>query len=786
LTEVFAVRNDRLAALLLAAALLLPVPGGRAWAQVSDERRLHFDLPAGGLEDALNSLARQAGITLSFDPALVRDRHAPALKGDRTASEGLAELLAPHRLEVLRGSQGAYSVQRAAAPDVSHGHLAEITVTADAEHVEGPIAGYVARSSSFATGTDTPLIETPRSISVVTRDQMDDQAARTAAQSLRYSAGVLTEVTGHDLRFDSTTVRGFAPDQFLDGSPLLNSSIYSGWLPELQGMERVELVKGPLAALQGQASTGGAINMISKRPSAQAIREIGLSVGNHGRRQGTFDLGGALNEDASLMFRLNGLGRVSGGQTDDARDDRAFIAPSLAWKPTSRTMVTLLADATRDRATPKSAWPEGALISPNPHGGIPVSRYVGEAASDHFDRDSSSLAYLLEHRFDDRWTLRQNARYSRIDLDYLQVYGKAFREDMRTLDRRAVRIEDRSRTFMLDNQFTVDVRSGPVDHQLLLGLDFQRHASRMRGSVSGDVPAIDAFGPAIGTGAVLPDLGVVSGGPTQQVGFYAQDQMRWNGWTLGLGLRRQVPWRSAPAYDASLLYLSPSGLAPFASYSSAAPPGSTDNELGKQFELGLKYKPTGSNALFTLSAFELRKQDTTALNPGEFEVFNFLNLTGDPYWHEVDYLTNRGDVRTRGFELEARADLTRQFKLLGSYSFLDARITRSYDSRALDKQLLRTARHTASLWFDYRFDAPWLQDWSVGGGIRYVGKVPADIDNSLFNPAYTLADAAVRYERGPYAFALNANNLFDKTYVTGSGRYFGQKRTLQAKLSYRW
>lgn len=784
--------------MVLGAVLVLSVANGPARAQTPETTRQGFDVPAGGLEDALNAFARQAGITLSFDPALVRGREVPALEGSRTVAEGLAELLAGHSLEALRSGSGAYSVQRATASSGSHDQLPAVTVTAQAERGDGPVLGYVAQRSAIATGIDTPLIATPRAVTVVTRDQMDDQAVQTAEQSLRYSAGVLTEVAGHDLRFASLTVRGFAPDEFLDGSRLFASNVYSGWLIDPQGLERIELLKGPAAALYDQASPGGVVNMVSKRPTAEAVRELGLAVGSYGRTEGSFDLGGALNPDGSLMYRLNGLLRASASQTDFAHDDRTFIAPSLTWKPSSRTTLTVLADATRDRMTPKSAWPEGALLVPNPNGPIPVRRAIGEPGLDRFDRRTASLGFLLEHRIDERWTLRQNARYSYFGLDYLQVYGSAFASDMRTLDRLATTLRDKTTTLMLDNQLARELRTGPVAHTLLMGADYRRYASDRTITDGAPAPPIDAFAPVYGAPLALPPFGFGRGSDRlDQLGLYAQDQMRWGRWSLGLGGRAQALGRTGrtrthalPSHNAGLLYESPSGLSPYLSYSTSFRPVAGSDfltgepykpELGRQFELGLKYRPPGMNALFTLSAFDLRKRNAWTQDPNQF---SFTFDSGERVSFGIPSQT--GEVRTRGVELEARAALTRQLKLVGAYTLLDAMVTRSEDPQELGRRPPRTARISAAVWLDYRFGGSALQGWSVGGGLRHVGAVPANIDNSRYNPPYTLVDAAVRYERGPYTWALNASNLFDKAYVAGSGQFFGQARTLQAKLTYRW
>ena len=773
------------AVLLLGAALGGAAVAEPGRAQAADEPRHVFQLPAGRLEDALNGFARQAGITLSFDPALVGDRSTAAWAGEHSVPEGLARLLSPHGLEAARGEGGAWVIRRAAkgaARAPAAGDLATVTVTADAEpeRADGPVQGHVAQRSASATGTDTALVETPRALTVVSREQMDDQGAQSVEQALRYAAGVLTEVNGLDLRFPSLAVRGHAPTEFLDGLRLGASIGQKGWLIEPQGLERVELLRGPGILFHDRnAPGGGSLHMISKRPRANAVRELGLTLGSHGRRQAHVDLGGAWDGSRDLLFRVNGLLRDSGTQTDFSRDDRVFAAPALSWTPTPGTRMTLIATAARDRATPKSTWPAYALITPNPHGRIPVSRFAGEPGIDRYDRETGSLTWLLQHRLDDRWTFRQSARHAAMKLDAVQVYGTAFRSDRRTLDREQAHWREHLRETTLDNQLEGRLQAGRFSHTLLFGADVEVHRDDVGTSSAAPAPPLDAFAPAYGARVGAPATAPLwwLGYKARQSGVYIQDQIRADAWMLGLALRGDGSRRS---YNVGLLYRAPAGLTPYASYSTAYDSGANragfgplpvevfKPGLGRQAEVGLKYLPA-AELMFTLSAFDLHRAHVYSSDA------------------TVGHTALQPDaVRLRGLELEARAALTRRLKLVASYASLGASITDSSDPRKLGKQPLNTARTTAALWLDYRFGAAPFQGWSVGAGMRHVGRVPASVDNSRFNPAHTAVDAAIRYERGAYGLALNATNLFDQVPVGGFGQYYGQGRSLQARLSYRW
>ena len=204
------------------------------------------------------------------------------------------------------------------------------------EEATGPVDGYVATRSATATKTDTSIAETPRSITVVTRQQMRDQAARTVEEALSYTA-TQPELTG-DQRRQLISVRGFEAESYVDGLKIPRRfGTYAQWENDPQGLERIEVLKGPAAVLYGQGSPGGIVNQVSKRPDNDAKQEISASLGNNDMYQATFDVGGALTDNDSLLFRINGLARESGAETNFSDDDRLYLSPALTWQLNEQT-----------------------------------------------------------------------------------------------------------------------------------------------------------------------------------------------------------------------------------------------------------------------------------------------------------------------------------------------------------------------------------------------------------------------------------------------------------------
>lgn len=774
------------AALLIAPVVVCGVaPGVHAQAVPATHA---FDIPAGALSTALTRVATQAGVQLTADAALTAGKKAVALSGSMTVDQALARLLAGSGIEAVAQPGGGYVLRKSTGDEVT---LTPVKVRApgDQESAFGPVKGYVAKRSATGTKTDTPLLETPQSISVVTREAMDMQAVQTSEQALRYTAGVLTEVTGYDLRYQSLTVRGFYTANYRDGLRTFTAGSYADWVVEPQGLERVELIKGPASVMYGQATPGGIVNQLSKRPVADAFAEVGFSAGSYDRYETTLDAGSPLTADGTVLFRINAMARDSGVQTDHSDDDRLFLAPALTWTPSADTTVTLLADVTRDRMTPKSWWPDYALVDHNPNGHIPVSRFTGEPGVDRYDRDAESIAYLLEHDVDDSWMLRQNLRYSHFKLDYIHVYGDVFESDLRTLDRGVLVSRPEGHALTADNQLITRFATGSVRHQLLVGVDYQRF-SGSEDLGFGAAPPLDAFNPIYGALVELPET-TRNYSRLDQTGLYAQDQLRLDAWILNVGLRHdQAKTRNwdvdgwdidqddaKTTYNVGVLYLTEAGFAPYASYSTSFSPSvdvTFDNrpfepETARQYEAGVKYQPAAGNGLLTLSLFDLRKQNVA---------------TDDP--DHQGYSIQTGEVRSRGVELEGTFALSSRLNGVASYTWLDAEVTRSNDPAERGNQPRQTARNTAALWLDYQLDAELLRGWRVAGGVRYVDKVAADNSGSRFNPSYTLVDAALRYEQGPVALTLNAVNLFDKVYVANRAQFYGQGRTLQARLVYRW
>ncbi len=776
---------------------------GQQMAQAAQARA--FDIPAQPLGSALTAFGQQSGLQVTFDAAIASGLRSAPVAGSLAPEEALRRLLSG--TGVTYSFIDARTVTFARAPSGGAGTttLGPVTVEADrvSETAWGPIPGYVATRSATGTKTDTPLIETPAQISVVGRDEMDAIGAQSLQQSLRYAAGITPETRSTLGGYDMLYGRGFFLDKYLDGMKLANNNGFASPQTELYGLERVEFIHGPASVLYGQASPGGLVNQISKRPTATSFGEVSLMGGSYSRFQGAFDIGGPLDREGKFLYRLTGLARQSDTQVDYAREKRLFIAPSLTWRPTADTSLTILTHYKDDPDLGLYNFvPAQGSVLGNPNGKIPTSFYAGDPGFNDLSRKQYSLGYAFEHRFNDTWTVRQNLRYLHTDGTFKQVLPLSLAANGRTLNRYVQVDYETVGTFTVDNQVQAKFETGPLRHTVLAGLDYQNVADKDRiGQAVG--PSIDIFNPVYNQNIVAPGINTTNMYQTlNQTGVYLQDQMKIDRFSfLVAGRNDWVDNKTRNRLNNTATTLSDSaftgrvgavyqfdfGLAPYVAYTTSFQPtsgtafggGAFKPTTGKQVEGGVKYQPAGINSFVTLSAFNMTQQDV---------------LTPDPA--HTGFSVQTGEIRSRGIEIEGQASPMDGLNLTASYSYLDSEVTRS-NSTNLGKTPLYTPSNMASAWADYTIQGGPARGLGFGAGARYVGATWGNSTNTLRIPGFTLFDATIHYDLGGLNTALqgakvaiNASNLFDKTYVSECTNtvncLYGYRRTIYATLSYRW
>ncbi|MFE8596368.1 TonB-dependent siderophore receptor [Archangium violaceum] len=681
----------------------------------------------------------------------------------------------------------------------------EQPLTLDTVHVEderesatGPVGGYVARQSASGTKTDASLLETPQSVSVVGREQMDAQQAQTIVEATRYTPGVRSESFGADSRNDWFLMRGFPSQEagyYLDGLQLFSSS-FATWRLEPFAMERIEAVRGPSSVLYGGTNPGGLLNLVSKRPPAERLLHVEAGINEYLNGYGAVDLGGPIGQGGQWFYRVTALARGGNTQVQYTGNNRLFLAPSVTWKPTANTSLTLHGSYLVDRTRGQNFLPYVGTVVDAPYGRIPTELFTSEPDSDHFQRDQALIGYEFEHRFNDTWTVRQNLRYGHLALDFQTLYGVGYAgsPEGEQLARGNFVTTPLTNLFTVDNQAQVRFDTGPLQHTVLFGLDYKHYAlDDEQGYEAGT--SLDILEPAYAPVTPTASRYAVNAVRQNQLGVYLQDQLRiaerlnlvLSGRQDWVGLRLDNSLVPASSYDggeqafsgrAGLIYTFDNGLAPYVSYARSFNPvaGITatgelfEPERGQQLEAGIKFQPDAVKASFNLSAFELRRE-------------NFL--TTDGAFNQLQI----GEVRSRGLELEANASLVQGLSLIGSASLYQLEITQGTDFE-VGKVPVGVPQLLASLWLDYTLQSGVLQGLGVGAGARHVGASFADRGNTLEVPGFTLVDAGIHYEKGPWQAALNASNLLDNTYVSACSSatacFYGDRRRATFKVGYTW
>ncbi len=734
----------------------------------------------------------------------------------------------------------AIVVATAVAGMSAYAHAAEapkkeetITVTAATaaqESAWGPAATIAARQSATGTKTDTPIQKVPQSISVVTAEEMALHQPRSVKEALSYTPGVAVGTRGASNTYDYLIIRGFAADgqtqnNYLDGMKM-QGNFYNDAVIDPYMLERAEILRGPVSVLYGKSSPGGLLNMVSKRPTTEPLKEIQFKVGTDSLFQTGFDFSDAIDDDGVYSYRLTGVARSNNSQQEGKGEQRYAIAPSFSWRPDDKTTFTFLSYFQNEPETGYYGWlPKEGTVDPLPNGDRLPTNFNEGAKNNTYSRNQKMVGYSVDHEFNDTFTVRQNLRYAQNKTSQNSVYGYGMCSDPlyssnpasspcasvpqsqwgHTLTRQYVIDNEKLENFTVDTQLQSKFATGSLDHTLLTGVDFMRMRNDIdswfgyAGSVApSDIYNLDRsdfdFGSHPGPSGAYQVLN-----KQKQTGVYAQDQIEWDKVLVTLGGR--YDWADQESYNrvtnttskrddtqftwrGGVNYLFDNGVTPYFSYSESFEPASQSDaqgklfapSKGKQYEAGVKYVPNDRPIVVTGALYQLTKTNNLMADPAG----SFFSVQG-------------GEIRARGVEVEAKAALSASVNLVGSYTYTDAEYTT--DTTYKGNTPAQVPKHMASLWGDYTLFDGALSGLTLGTGVRYTGSSYGDPANSFKVGSYTVVDALVRYDLARVGMAgsnvaLHVNNLFDREYVASCfntyGCFWGAERQVVATATFRF
>lgn len=672
-----------------------------------------------------------------------------------------------------------------------------------------------ALDAGSGTKSSKALIETPQSISVITRAELEMRGVNSLNEALRLTAGITPETRGSNAEvYDQFKLRGFDAARYLDGLKLFDSPTgYASPQIDISRLERIEVVKGPASVLYGQSSPGGLIAMESKRPDGAAFHGgIDASVGTYSLYRVDADVGGAIDADGHVLYRL--YGTINGADTQQSfgKRRRYSISPSVTFGAGTDTTLTLIGNYSHDPYNGNyGGVPRLGSLDPNPNGRVPRDFADGDPGVTVTHRNQGSITWLAEHKLGGSWAIRSNGRYTDITNRIAGVYGTSMAPDGINLMRGSYRTREHLKNWTLDQQVAGTVKTGALTHDLLIGLDFQ-HARSIEHAGFGTAPDLDVFDPVYGVPITMPDYATTYLVHQRQIGLYGQDQISLGGFRLTASGRYdwarghvEVPEFGQDdtqkngkfTYRLGGLYLTDFGLAPYVSYSTSFEPQATrlangdmaDPSTGKQIEAGLKYQPSGMPILLTAAWFHIIQSNIVSSNPITFEAFQ------------------SGKVRSQGVELEAKANVGKSVVLTANYSRQQIRVREDENPVNVGHPLIGTAKANGGFFGTYTVQSGALEGFGLGGGMRYVGQgyggfltdAQGAVSRYVTTPSYTLFDAVLTYDLGKASARLqgldlrvNASNLFDKRHVTScyingvEWCWYGQRRTVMATLGYHW
>ncbi|WP_044272426.1 TonB-dependent siderophore receptor [Pseudomonas fluorescens] len=671
-----------------------------------------------------------------------------------------------------------------------------VTATADLESAQGPVQGYHATRSASATRTDTAIHETPQSISVVSKDVVEDLGATRLQDALDYAGGVGRANNFGGQGLTTFTVRGFTTGEFYRNGFPINRGYPN--MPDANTIERLEVLRGPATMLYGRGDPGGTFNVVSKQPLAERTVTLGSQLNDQGMKRGTLDASGPLDEEGRLAYRLNVVGE--GGDTfrDHVETERYGVTPVITWQATDDTKVTFEGDFMRNN----HPLDRGLTRFPNQRGTPSRDTFWGDKDAGKLHNDNNMAQLRFEHALNDNWTLGGGFQWLDGSLkgNAIEANGPgSLGADGRTLQRnfnyRKLEWTDKDYQLNLTGHFS----TGGFDHTLLTGIEYEdydyKSIIQRSSAVAGTYP-IDIFDPVYGQ--TRPALTRTPTHDKENLKTYAafvQDQVALTERLKVLaGARFErfehdyqnyvgKSWQAADnavTPRVGVIYDLTDTVAVYADAARSFKPntgasregGGFAPEKGKSYEMGIKWEALDRQLSVDAAIYQIEKKNV---------------LTTDPV--DNTFSVAAGQVRSRGFDLNVAGNLTPEWRVIGGYAYVDAEVTRDNTLRS-GTRLMNIPRNSFSLLNVYEFQDGALKGLGLGVGGKYVDQRAGQTANTAFSmDAYTVVDLLGYYKVNERVrLNLDVKNLFNREYEEGAFgniyAYPGAPRTVQVGIAY--
>jgi len=760
-------------------------------------------------------------------------------KGASTNEKGLYEI---HRVPVgeqtfVFSSMGYQTVKQVFEvtpnPSGTHTHL-NVSLQEEAQQLqEVEIIGrressYKNTSSFSGTKTATAIRDIPQTINYVTKEVILDQGASTVNDVVKNVSGVSQYTTYNDF-----SIRGFRTTGNRNSGNLLNgmraqTSLWSA--SSLANIERVEVIKGPAAALFGNAAPGGIINRVTKKPLLQRLHTVSVNTGSWGTLKTYGDFTGPLNESKSLLYRLNLGYETTDGYRDLQGRNTLTIAPSFSFIPNEKTRFNV--DITYYRLDGKvdrgqTIFGDADLYS------VPITRSLS-ATNDFLRETQMNISLGLTHKITDNLSFNStylNSSYSedlrehnQANSYYMQQQGKANTGDPTKILMQALLRQRTFRNNSFNNYFNYNFTTGLVKHTLLVGYDYFQvellpGASQLTagGYLLKNGKTTTTFNPARlntyvvdannnpvtnvavfdlnkpTTGNVMKETGkyiFTSGNtkPTLQTshGVYLQEQLEVSIVKLLLGLRKEFFMdyinykenneekieQQALIPRVGLVITANDNINFYSTWMKGFEPQTAAIQSDPD-RYGGPFDPVYSE-LYEMGVKTDWFNNRLSATASVFKIIQqnslydaFPAVIGKP-----DLKMQIGEEESNGFEFDLAGEITPNWSILANYAYIDARITKTAQNNEKDFDMQRpsTPRHSGNIWTKYIITEGPLKHLGFGAGYNFVteryGQVGRRTNTTVY-PGYGLVNAVLYYKINQIQFQLNLNNVLNKTHWVG-------------------
>ena len=664
-----------------------------------------------------------------------------------------------------------------------------------------PVKGYQAKRSSTATKTDTPLIDVPQSVSVITQEQINDQSVQSMSDAIRYVPGV-TASQGEGNR-DALNFRGSGVttgDFYLDG---IRDDVQT--YRDFYNTDRLEVLKGPNGMIFGRGASGGAINRVSKEAGWDPVSEIKLTYGAYNQKRSSIDIGNAINDVAA--FRLNAVYEESDSYRSGVNLKRYGVNPTFTITPTDNTKITLGAEYFKDQHIGDRGIPSiGSGLNNRPYRLEDYQTFYGNASLSPNETETKALNAMVEHAFNDKLSIRNRTRYASYDKFYQNVYADStVANNLFAVG--AYRDTTERKNFINQTDIIYKINTGSFEHQLLAGMEIgnqKTNNSRLIAGVSERISSsVSIFSPTYNFPISLSNTSRNQASEIDIFALYVQDQIKISEqWQAIVGIRHDQlkthydNIKSNQTIDVSDSLVSPRAglifkpIENFSIYTSYS----------------LSYVPRAGDQLISLTATTKSLQPEKFINKeigAKYDVTHDLSLTAAVYKLERQNVAITDPVNTsqnividgqetKGAELGVAGKITERWSMFGGYSYQDAAFTKSMtigtSTYLAGTTLGQTPSHTFSLWNRYDFNETWGAAIGVVSRSQMYALTPTTTASTVL-PGYTRVDAAIFWKASTKVqVQLNVENLTDKDYVasahTNNNITPGAPLTARATLTY--